>query len=104
MFKWFWTIFSLGAPVGILLACNDIDILSINETKPNETTTDHEVNIPGYTIVRRDRISNGGRGVRFYVKSSINFTIRKDLNVDTLENLSLEIQKPTTLVETSWDT
>ena len=28
------------------------------------------------------------------MKSSINFTIRKDLNVDTLENLSLEIQEP----------
>ena len=60
----------------------------------NETTTDNEVNILGYTIVRRDRISKGGGGVCFYVKSSINFTIRKDLNVDTLENLSLEIQEP----------
>ena len=28
------------------------------------------------------------------MKSSINFTIRKDLNLDTLENLSLEIQEP----------
>ena len=28
------------------------------------------------------------------MKSSKNFTIRKDLNVDTLENLSLGIQKP----------
>ena len=63
-------------------------------TKLNETTTDNEVKISGYTIVRRDRISNGGGGVCFYVKSSINFTIRKDLNLDTPENLSLEIQKP----------
>ena len=76
----------------ILLAYNEIDILSVSETKLDETTTDNEVKIPGYTIVRRDRISNGGGGVRFYVKSSINFTMRKDLNVDTLENLSFEIQ------------
>ena len=28
------------------------------------------------------------------MKSSINFTIRNDLNMNTLENLCLEIQKP----------
>ena len=49
----------------------------------NETTTDNEVNILGYIIpvVRRDRISNGGGGVCFYVKSS---SYEKDLNADTL--------------------
>ena len=78
----------------ILLAHNEIDILSINETKLNETISDNEVNISGYDIIRRDRITNGGGGVCFYVKSSINFTIRNDLNMDTLENLCLEIQKP----------
>ena len=67
----------------ILLAHNEIDILSINET-----ISDNEVNICGYDIIRRDRITNGGGGVCFYVKSSKNFTIRNDLNIDTLENLS----------------
>ena len=56
--------------------------------------TANEVNILGYDIIRRDRITNGGGGVCFYVKNSINFTIRNDLNIDTLENLCLEIQKP----------
>ena len=78
----------------ILLANNEIDIISINETKRNEAITDSEVNIPGYDIVRRDRITDGGGGVCFYVKKSINFNIRSDLNMDTLENLCLEIQKP----------
>ena len=79
----------------ILLAHNEIYIiLSINETKLNETISDNEINISGYDIIRRDRITNGGGGVCFYVKSSINFTIRNDLNMDTLENLCLEIQKP----------
>ena len=31
----------------ILLANNDIDIISINETKLNESIQDHEVHIPG---------------------------------------------------------
>ena len=43
-----------------------------------------EVNISGYDIIRRDRITDGGGGVCFYVKSSINFTIFP----------CLEIQKP----------
>lgn len=78
----------------ILLANNDIDIIAINETKLDVTVTDNEVNIQDYHIVRRDRTTNGGGGVCFYVKNSINFTIRNDLNVDSLENLCLEIQKP----------
>ena len=38
----------------ILLLHNEIDILSINETKLNETISDNEINISGYDIIRRD--------------------------------------------------
>ena len=48
----------------ILLAHKEIDILSINET-----TSDKEVNVSGYDIIRRDKITNGGGGVCFCVKS-----------------------------------
>jgi len=78
----------------IFLAHNEIDILSINETKLNETISDNEVNILGYNIVRCDRTTDGGGGVCFYVKKSVNFTVRTDLNMETLENLCLEIQQP----------
>lgn len=78
----------------ILLADNDIDLISINETKLNKSIKDSEVNIPGYNIVRRDRITNSGGGVCFYVKNTISFAIRNDLNMDNLENLCLEIRKP----------
>ena len=37
----------------ILLANNDIDIVSINETKLNESIRDHEVHIPGTCKMRR---------------------------------------------------
>ena len=77
----------------ILLANNDIDIVSINETKLNESIRDHEVHIPGYKIIRRDRLTKCGEGVCFYVKRSINFTVQNDLHMDALENLCLEIQK-----------
>lgn len=77
----------------ILLASNDIDIIAINETKLDEDIKDDEVKIQGYEIARRDRDINGG-GICFYVKTPINFIIRKDLKFDSLENLCLEIQKP----------
>lgn len=54
----------------ILLADNDIDIVSINETKLNESIRDHEVHISGYEIIRRDRLTKSGGGVCFYVKTS----------------------------------
>ena len=49
----------------IFQAHNEIDILSINETKLNETISDNEVDILGYDIVRRDRTTGGGGGVCF---------------------------------------
>ena len=42
------------------LANNDIDIISINKTKLDEVISDNEVSIPGYDIIRHDRLSNGG--------------------------------------------
>ena len=78
----------------ILLANNDIDIISINETKLDEVISDNEVSIPGYDIIRRDRLSNGGGGICFYVRSSIEYSLRNDLSEETLENLCLEIRKP----------
>ena len=54
----------------IFLAHNEIDILSIDDTKLNETISDNKVNILGYDIVRRDRTTDGGEGVYFYSKKS----------------------------------
>ena len=78
----------------IFLVSNDIDVLAINETKLNEYITDNEVSISGYDIVSRDRTTNGGGGVCFYVKKSINFSVRNDLCMGSLANLCIEIRKP----------
>ena len=72
---------------------NMTDILSINETKLDESINDSDLHNPGYEIVRRYRNRHGG-GVCCYVKNPINFSIRSDLNMDSLENLCLEIRKP----------
>ena len=77
----------------ILLFDYSIDIISINETKLDDTIKSCEVHIPGYEFVRRDRNRQGG-GVGFYIKTSINFVVCSNLNVPKLENLRIEIRKP----------
>ena len=77
----------------ILLFDYSIDIISINETKPDDTIKSCEAHIPGFEFIRRDRIRQGG-GVGFYLKSSINFVVCSNLNLPNLENLCTEIRKP----------
>ena len=57
------------------------------------TISDHEISVPGYDLVRKDRHRNGG-GVVLYIRDSINFNIRYDLMIDSLELLSVGIFKP----------
>ena len=77
----------------ILLANYPLDVISINETRLEQSILNSEIYIPGYEIVRRDRNRNGG-GVCFYIKTAINYSVRTDLNINNLENLCLEIRKP----------
>ena len=44
---------------------------SINETWLDSTVADHEVDIDGYELIRKNRNRNGG-GVAIYIRSSIN--------------------------------
>ena len=64
----------------ILLADKSIDVLSINETRLDETINDQDVYISGYDIIRRDRNRNGG-GVCFYIRSVISYSLRPGLLV-----------------------
>ena len=50
----------------ILLDDKFLDVLAIHETKLNNSQRDSEFYIPGFDLVRRDRISDGGGGVCFY--------------------------------------
>ena len=69
------------------------DILTLNETRLDNSILDCEVQIPGYDIIRSDRNRNGG-GVAMYIRTVIPYIIRKDLSQDTLELLSIEVKKP----------
>ena len=69
------------------------DIICLNETLLDETINDHEVNIIGYEILRKDRNRNGG-GVAVYVRNTINYISRTELDTDYLETITVEISKP----------
>ena len=77
----------------ILLADYSIDILSINETKLDDSIKSCEVQIPGYEFIRRDR-NRQGEGVGFDIKTSIHFIVPSDLDVLNLENICIKIRKP----------
>ena len=80
--------------IRILLADKCLDVLAIQETKLDASNNNSDFYICGYELIRRDRLSDGGGGICFYIKSTINFSVRTDLNVDELENLCIEIRKP----------
>ena len=46
-------------------------------------------------LIRRDRLSDGGGSLGFYIRLTMNFSVRTDLNIDELENLMcIEIREP----------
>ena len=57
---------------------NPLDILTINETKINESVLDDEINISGFHLIRKDRNSYEG-GVLMYIRETIPFSERNDL-------------------------
>ena len=68
-------------------------IAFINETRLDPNITDNMISLDGYDVIRKDRSRNGG-GVCIYLRSSINYKIRKDLVPPELEAVCVEIIKP----------
>ena len=66
------------------------DILGLNETWLDESIADAEVSVPGYRIIRNDRNRYGG-GVCFYIKDTIQFGVRNDLN-SGIESLWIDLK------------
>ena len=70
-----------------------IDLIAFNETRLDPNITDNMISLDGYDVIRKDRSRNGG-GVCIYLRSSINYKIRKDLVPPELEAVCVEIIKP----------
>ena len=79
----------------VFISNSKIYLLYINETKLELTTDEAELYIPGYELIRKDRVRNGrnGGGVCFYVRCNLNYKIRDDLSSENLELLVVRIIK-----------
>ena len=74
----------------LLLENDNPDIIGINETKLDETIHDSDIKISNYNIIRKDRDKCGG-GVVMYIRESLNYKLRDDLDFD-IESISAEIK------------
>ena len=77
----------------VYLEKEPFDVLSINETRLNETITTNMVSIPGYDNIAKNRNRDGG-GVAIYHRSILNVIDRDDLVPADVEAVCLEIIKP----------
>ena len=80
----------------MLLSDRPIDILAMNETKLDDTTSDNEIHISGYESIRSDRSTNGRSegSVCFFIRSDIIYSVRFDIICEHIESLTVEIKKP----------
>ncbi|XP_060799413.1 uncharacterized protein LOC132901016 [Neoarius graeffei] len=70
-------------------------VLCFSETWLDCTILDPEVDIPGYSCVRKDRDRNGG-GVVVYIRNNIAFNVRPDMMDNDLEAVWVNILLPKT--------
>ena len=68
-------------------------ILSINETKIDDSVPDNEISVAGYHLIRKDRNRPGAWGVLMYIRESIPFSERNDLVPTSLEMIFVEISR-----------
>ena len=57
----------------------EIDVLAINETRMDDSVPTQSIAIQGYSWISKNRNRYGG-GVGFFIRDSINFRPRTDLN------------------------
>ena len=71
-------------------------MFSLSETHIENSTPTQLFEIPGYTFINKNRDVGTHGGVAIYIKDSIPFTRRTDLEVNELECIWLEINFPNT--------
>ena len=77
----------------IYLEKEPLDILSINESRLDETISTDVVSIPGYELIFKNRNRMGG-GVAIYYRSILNIKNRQDLIPANVEAVCLEVTRP----------
>ena len=70
----------------------NLDIACITETWLRDHIHDNIVSIPGYNLVRRDRIDVIHGGVCTYIKKGLKYTVLEDLYDDKIEAIWLQLR------------
>jgi len=70
---------------------NSADIFSFCETFLTDKIETKSISIAGYNIIRKDRIRSAGGGIIVYVKDTISFIRRHDLENEDIESIWLQI-------------
>jgi exonuclease III len=77
----------------LMLKNKPFDIFAVSETWTNSNYDDAELQIPGYSIIRRDRNGRAGGGVAIYILNDLYYVERQDL-VKVPECICTEIKLP----------
>ena len=73
---------------------NPFDILTISETWLTSNISDDKISIPGYSLARNNRIEKLGGGTLAFVKNTIPYKTRVDLQNKNIESTDIEINRP----------
>ena len=68
----------------ICLNDREVDILAINKTRLGPDFPKELIFIYGYNWIGRDRNRHGG-GIGFYIRDTLNYSVRSDLNNTDIE-------------------
>ena len=72
-----------------------INIISINETKLDDTIRDEQVAIEGFLLLRLDR-NRHGESVAFYIRETVNYEHQTDIKTSNAELLCIEVKQKCT--------
>lgn len=64
----------------LLCECNGAVIITLSETWLNKDIDDSEIELPGYSTIRRDLSERTGGGVIIYIHEGLVFSKRNDLH------------------------
>ena len=71
-----------------------LQCFSVSETWLKPSIPDNEIQIPGYSCVRSDRLHKTGGGTMAYVRDGIPYRLRPDLGASLPESCVIEISRP----------
>ena len=78
----------------LIIETHNLKILHVCETFLTPSISSHVLNIPNFSIIRRDRIGRHGGGILTYIHNSLQFTAQSHLDNILPEALTIKITQP----------